>query len=169
MKFFAPATNTPSVTSSELDAMRAELEAMRQELAAIRAEHGVVTPGGVQLRQKSRILMKDASDHTMKRESSHWTVALEPSCWSIPLVVDEHSRAATVLLVLLFLANLALQLVFCVVVYWKLGASAGEAKKNIYGEQTVRELVEWRRSIAHDARTPPARIKLPRVVLLVSL
>ena len=71
MKFFAPATNTPSVTSSELDAMRAELEAMRQELAAMRAEQGVVTPGGVQLRQKSRILMKDASDHTMKRESSH--------------------------------------------------------------------------------------------------
>ena len=40
-----------------------------------------------------------------------------------------NSRAATVLLVLLFLANLALQLVFCVVVYWKLGASAGEEKK----------------------------------------
>ena len=152
MKFFAPATNTPSVTSSELDAMRAELEAMRQELAAIRAEHGVVTPGGVQLRQKSRILMKDASDHTMKRESSHWTVALEPSCWSIPLVVDEHSRAATALLVLLFLANLALQLIFCFVVYWKLGASTGEEKKNVYGEWTVHELIEWRRSIAHDAR-----------------
>ena len=152
MKFFAPATNTPSVTSSELDAMRAELEAMRQELAAIRAEQGVVTPGGVQLRQKSRILMKDASDHTMKRESSHWTVALEPSCWSIPLVVDEHSRAATALLVLLFLANLALQLIFCFVVYWKLGASTGEEKKNVYGEWTVHELIEWRRSIAHDAR-----------------
>ena len=152
MKFFAPATNTPSVTSSELDAMRAELEAMRQELAAMRAEQGVVTPGGVQLRQKSRILMKDASDHTMKRESSHWTVALEPSCWTIPLVVDEHSRAATALLVLLFLANLALQLIFCFVVYWKLGASTGEEKKNIYGEQTVHELIEWRRSIAHDAR-----------------
>ena len=132
--------------------MRAELEAMRQELAAIRAEQGVVTPGGVQLRQKSRILMKDASDHTMKRESSHWTVALEPSCWSIPLVVDEHSRAATALLVLLFLANLALQLIFCFVVYWKLGASTGEEKKNVYGEQTVYELIEWRRSIAHDAR-----------------
>ena len=34
----------PSVTSSELDAMRAELEAMRQELAAMRAEQGVITP-----------------------------------------------------------------------------------------------------------------------------
>ena len=45
MKFFAPATNTPSVTSSELDAMRAELDAMRQELAAMRAEQGVITPG----------------------------------------------------------------------------------------------------------------------------
>ena len=44
MKFFAPATNTPSVTS-ELDAMRAELEAMRQELATMRAEQGVITPG----------------------------------------------------------------------------------------------------------------------------
>ena len=83
--------------------------------------------------------MEDASEHTSERESSHWVVALEPSCWSIPLVVDEHSRAATVLLVLLFLANLALQLVFCFVVYWKLGASAGEEKKNIYGEQTVKE------------------------------
>ena len=45
MRFFAPATNTPSVTSSELDAMRAELEAMRQELAAMREEQGVITPG----------------------------------------------------------------------------------------------------------------------------
>ena len=49
MKFFAPATNTPSVTSSELDAMRAELEAMRQELAAMRASldakgYGALSP-----------------------------------------------------------------------------------------------------------------------------
>ena len=149
--------------------MRAELKDMRQELAAMRAEQEVVTPGGVQLHQKSRMLMEDASEHTRERESSHWAVALEPSCWTIPLVVDEHSRAETVVLLLLFLVNLALQLVFCFVVVWKLGASAGEAKKNIYGERTVQELVEWRRSIAHDARTPPARIKLPRVVLLVSL
>ena len=52
---------------------------------------------------------------------------------------------------LLFLTNLALQSVFCFVVYWILGASTGEAKKNIYSERTVQELVEWRRSIAHDA------------------
>ena len=86
--------------------MRAELKAMRKELAAMRTEQGVVTPGGVHLHQKSRVLMEDASEHTSERESSHWVVALEPSCWSIPLVVDEHSRAATVLLVLLFLSLL---------------------------------------------------------------
>ena len=45
MRFFAPATNTPSVTSSELDAMRAELKAMRQELAAMRTEQVADTTG----------------------------------------------------------------------------------------------------------------------------
>ena len=131
--------------------MRAELKAMRQELAAMRTEQGVVTPGGVHLHQKGRILMEDASEHTSERESSHWVVALEPSCWSIPLIANKKSRAETVVLLLLFLTNLALQLVFCFVVYWILGASTGEAKKKIYSERTVQELVEWRRSIAHDA------------------
>ena len=166
------ADNTPSVTmaDSNLDAMRAELKAMRQELNDLRgmASTCVTAPpvvvgspdggGGaavdveaVQFQQKSSLLMEDLRDHTIRVSEKHWVVALEPSCWSIPLIANKKSRAETVVLLLLFLTNLALQFVFCFVVYWILGASTGEAKKNAYSERIVQELVEWRRSIAHDA------------------
>ena len=105
----------------------------------------------VQFQQKSSLLMEDLRDHTIRVSEKHWVVALEPSCWSIPLIANKKSRAETGILMLLFLTNLALQSVFCFVVYWILGASTGEAKKNTYSERTVQELVEWRRSIAHEA------------------
>ena len=69
--------------------------------------------------------MEDLRDHTIRVSEKHWVVALEPSCWSIPLIANKKSRAETVVLLLLFLTNLALQLVFCFVVYWILGASTG--------------------------------------------
>ena len=155
---------------SNLDAMRAELKAMRQELNDLRETTStcvtappvvVGSPDGsggaavdveaVKFQKKSSLLMEDLRDHTIKVSEKHWVVALEPSCWSIPLIANKKSRAETVILMLLFLTNLALQFVFCFVVYWILGASTGEAKKNAYSERIVQELVEWRRSIAHDA------------------
>ena len=158
------------MADSNLDAMRAELKAMRQELNDLRETTStcvtappvvVGSPDGsggaavdveaVQFQQKSSLLMEDLRDHTIRVSEKHWVVALEPSCWSIPLIANKKSRAETVILMLLFLTNLALQSVFCFVVYWILGASTGEAKKNAYSERIVQELVEWRRSIAHDA------------------
>ena len=159
-----------TMEGSNLNDMRAELKAMRQELNDLREMTSTCVPappvvvgspdgsGGaavdveaVKFQQQSSLLMEDLRDHTIRVSEKHWVVALEPSCWSIPLIANKKSRAETVILMLLFLTNLALQSVFCFVVYWILGASTGEAKKNIYSERTVQELVEWRRSIAHEA------------------
>lgn len=137
---------------SEVAELRRELTAIHQEIAELRGrpvpkavalvdragEGDVESMGGVG---------KRAADGAvgMGRVESDYCVELEHSCWTIPLFADGSSKAEAVLLLGLFALNIGLQAILCAVVVNELGEPS-------YRESDVAELVDWRRSIAHDAR-----------------
>ena len=72
-------------------------------------------------------------------------MSISPSLYEIPLMIA-HAKtgiAASVLLVLLLVLNVAVQILFAVIVY--------EALVEVKDEEFVEELLSWRRSTAHDA------------------
>ena len=97
-------------------------------------------------------MMEDASEHTSERESCIGSSRSEPSCWSIPLIANKESRAETVVLLLLFLVNLALQLPSALSCTGSWGPPPAKQRRTSTASGRCRSSSSGGGLIAHDAR-----------------